>query len=136
VAHTVDLLVARGVLLDIGVAPRDVRLRLVVVVVGDEVLDRVLRKELLELAIELGREGLVVREHESRPAGLGDDLGHRHGLTGARDPEQDLVFLVTCEPRQERLGRALLVPGQRPGKFEAKTGRPAGPIEWNGQLVD
>ena len=41
VAEAVDLVVDRGVLLDVEVAARDVGLRLVVVVVGDEVLDRV-----------------------------------------------------------------------------------------------
>jgi len=39
----------RGLLLDVGVGGRDVRLGLVVVVVGDEVLDRVVREEALEL---------------------------------------------------------------------------------------
>ena len=43
VAQPVDLVVDRAVLLDVGVARRDVRLGLVVVVVADEVLDPVLR---------------------------------------------------------------------------------------------
>ena len=43
VPEPLDLLVDRGVLLDVGVGLRDVRLGLVVVVVGDEVLDRVVR---------------------------------------------------------------------------------------------
>ena len=41
VAEPVDVVVARAVLLDVEVGLRDVRLGLVVVVVGDEVLDRV-----------------------------------------------------------------------------------------------
>jgi hypothetical protein len=45
VAHAVDLLVDVGFLLDIGVGARDVGLRLVIVVVGDEILDRVVGKE-------------------------------------------------------------------------------------------
>jgi hypothetical protein len=52
------VLVDRAVLLDEQVALRDVGLGLVVVVVADEVLDRVLRKELAELAVELRREVL------------------------------------------------------------------------------
>ena len=59
VAHPVDLVVDERVLLDIGVRLRDVGLRLVVVVVGDEVLGRILREEALELAVELGGQGLV-----------------------------------------------------------------------------
>ena len=50
--------------LDVGVGARDVGLGLVVVVVGDEVLDRVVGEEALELAVELGGERLVGREDE------------------------------------------------------------------------
>jgi hypothetical protein len=64
VAHAVDLLVDAGVLLDERVRGRDVGLGLVVVVVGDEVLDGVVGEERLELAVELRGEGLVVGEHE------------------------------------------------------------------------
>ena len=45
-AHLLDVLVDRGVLLDVGVARGHVGLGLVVVVVRDEVLDRVVREEL------------------------------------------------------------------------------------------
>ena len=45
VAHLVDLVVDPGVFLDVRVRGRDVRLRLVVVVVADEVLHGVLGKE-------------------------------------------------------------------------------------------
>ncbi|CAM5533100.1 hypothetical protein SALBM217S_00878 [Streptomyces griseoloalbus] len=62
VAQPLDLLVDRGVLLDVGVRLRDVRLGLVVVVVRDEVLDRVVRQKLAELVGQLGGEGLVRRQ--------------------------------------------------------------------------
>ena len=68
VPHPVDLFVDRRFLLDVGVGLRDVRLRLVVVVVRDEVLDGVVREEPLELLVELRRQRLVVREHERRGA--------------------------------------------------------------------
>jgi hypothetical protein len=45
VAEAIDLVVDRGVLLDVEVLGRDVGLGLVVVVVGDEVLDRVVGEE-------------------------------------------------------------------------------------------
>src|SRR5262249_60035361 len=59
VAHAIDLLVNRRVFLDIGVGARDIRLGLVVVVIRHEILDRILREEAIELAIELRRERLV-----------------------------------------------------------------------------
>ena len=45
VAQLVDLLVDRGVLLDVGVRAGDVGLGLVVVVITDEILDGVFREE-------------------------------------------------------------------------------------------
>ena len=93
-AHAVDLLVDRRVLLDIGVGARDVGLGLVVVVIRDEILDRVLREEALELAIELGGERLVRREHEGRALRRLDHLGHGEGLARAGDAEQHLVALM------------------------------------------
>ena len=94
VAHPVDLLVDLRFLLDIGVGARDVGLRLVVVVVGDEVFDRVLRKEGLELAVELRRQRLVRGEDDRRALGRLDDLGGGEGLAGAGGAEQHLVALA------------------------------------------
>ncbi len=68
--QAVDLLVDRGVFLDVDVALRDVGFGLIIVVIADEIVDRVVRKELLELAIELGGQRLVVREDERRPLDL------------------------------------------------------------------
>ena len=69
VAEPVDLVVDRGVLLDVEVLRRDVGLGLVVVVVADEVLDGVLGEELAELVAELRRQRLVVGDHQRRAAG-------------------------------------------------------------------
>jgi len=51
VAHPVDLLVDRAVFFYVGVGARDVGLGLVVVVVADEILDRIVGEEGLELGI-------------------------------------------------------------------------------------
>jgi hypothetical protein len=59
VPQPLDLVVDRGVLLDVGVGGGDVGLGLVVVVVADEVLDGVVGEELPELVGQLGGEGLV-----------------------------------------------------------------------------
>ena len=67
VAHLVDLFVDVRVLGDVGVAAGDVGLGLVVVVVGDEVLDRILREHLAELRGELRGEGAVGGEHQGGP---------------------------------------------------------------------
>ena len=66
VAQLVDLVVDARVLLDIRVGRGNVGLGLVVVVVGDEVADRVFREQALELVVELRGEGLVGRDHQRR----------------------------------------------------------------------
>ena len=89
--HLLDVFVDRAVLLDEQVALRHVGLGLVVVVVADEVLDRVLRKELAELAVQLRGQRLVRREDDRRPAQPRDHVGHREGLARAGHAEQRLV---------------------------------------------
>ena len=66
--HLLQLGIDLHVLLDVLVLLREVGLGLVVVVVGDEVLDGVVREELAELGVELGRQGLVVGDHQGGPA--------------------------------------------------------------------
>ena len=63
-AELVQLFVDGGFFFDEEVAGGDVGFGLVVVVVGDEVLDGVVGEEGFELVVELGGEGLVVREDE------------------------------------------------------------------------
>ena len=135
VAEPVDVVVPGRVLLDVEVGLRDVRLRLVVVVVGDEVLDGVRREELAELVAELRGQRLVVRDHERRLLRLLDDPGHRRGLAGAGGAEQGLVALARQEGARELLDRARLVPGGdvaggclefcHPGNSLARGNRPA-----------
>ena len=125
VAHAVDLLVPRGVLLDVGVGAGDVGFGLVVVVVADEILDRVVREEALELAVELGGQGLVVGEDQGRPLGRLDDLGHGEGLAGAGDAQQHLVPLALLDARHQLGdGGGLVAGGLVVGRPARTAGRP------------
>ena len=109
VAHPVDLLVDRGVLLDIGVGARDVGFRLVVVVIGDEILDRVVGEEALHLAVELCRQRLVRRQHQRRALHVLDHLGDGEGLAGPGDAEQHLVPLALAQRPVKLFDRLRLV---------------------------
>ena len=91
---------------------RNVGFGLVVVVVADEILDRVLRKEPSELLIELRGQGLVVDHDERGPVHLGDHLGHGEGLAGAGDAQQHLALIAPREALHELGNGARLVPLQ------------------------
>ncbi len=66
-------------------------------------------KELFELVVELGGEGLVVREDERGALEVFDDLRHGEGLAGAGDAEQDLIFFAGIEAGDEFADSAGLV---------------------------
>ena len=122
VAQPVDLLVDRRVLLDVQVLARDVRLGLVVVVVGDEVLDRVAREVRAELVAELRGERLVVGDHQRRLLHRLDRRGHRHRLAGAGRAEQRHEPLAGLDPLGQRRDRRRLVGGRAEGGVELELG--------------
>ena len=122
VAEAVDLVVDRGVLLDVEVLSRDVGLGLVVVVVGDEVLDRVVGEELAELVAELRGERLVVGDHQRGALHRGDRRRHREGLAGAGRPQQGLEPLPRPQPLGQPGDRLRLVGGRRVGGVELELG--------------
>ena len=114
VAQPVDLVVDRAVLLDVGVARREVRLGLVVVVVADEVLDPVVGEELAHLVGQLGGQRLVGGDDERRPLDRLDGPGHGGALAAAGDAEQGLEPVAPPDALGQLGDR---VPaGRRPGR--------------------
>ena len=91
VTHPVDRVVDGRVFLDVGVGLGEVGLRLVVIVIAHEVADGVPGEKRLELVVELGRERLVVDEHERGALDPGDHVGHGEGLARAGDTEEHLM---------------------------------------------
>jgi hypothetical protein len=107
VAQPIDLLVDGRVLLDVEVLGGDVGLGLVVVVVGDEVLDRVVGEEGAELVAQLGGQRLVVGEHERGLLDALDDPRHRHRLAragGAQQGDEGLSGADALGDAVDRLG--------------------------------
>ncbi|MNQ74102.1 hypothetical protein D3C85_888540 [compost metagenome] len=90
-AHLLDVIVDRSVFLDKGIGRRHIGFGLVVVVVGNEVLHRVVREKTLELAVQLRGQGLVRRQHQGRTLHLGNHVGDAEGLAGTCHTEQRLV---------------------------------------------
>ncbi len=90
--------------------PRDVGLRLVVVVVGDKVLDGVLGEEVLELRIQLGAQRLVVGEDQRRPLHAGDDVGDGERLARPGRAQQDLMPVPLFQAGHQRIDCLRLIP--------------------------
>ena len=65
-AQAIDVFVDDRVLFDVSVRRRNVGFGLVIVVVRNEILDGVFRKERPEFLIKLGRQSLVVRNDKRR----------------------------------------------------------------------
>ena len=98
VAQAVYLVVDGAVLFDIGIGAGDIGLRLVVVVVGDEIFHGVVREKRAELGAELGGQRLVVGQHQRRAVALGNDVRHREGLAAAGDAQQGLAAVAPLYP--------------------------------------
>ena len=109
VAKPLDLLVRARVLLDVHVRLGHVSLRLVVVVVADEVLNRVLGEESPELLAKLGGQGLVVGKNQGRPLGFGDNARHRVGLSRAGRAQKRLKSVSVTEALNQPGDRSRLV---------------------------
>ena len=93
----VNLVIDGGVLGNVGVRRWHIRLRLVIIIVGNEVLDGILREEFLEFTVELGRQSLIVRYDQRGLLELGDYVRHRKSLAGTRDTEERLGLVSFSE---------------------------------------
>ena len=114
-AQALDLIVDRGILLDEGVRLGDVGLGLVVVVVGDEVLDGVARQQLAELGRQLRGERLVGLEHQRRALQLFDEPRGGRALTRTRRTHEDDVLLAIADARSQLTDRLGLITRRRVG---------------------
>lgn len=91
VAQAFDFLVDGGVLFNIGIGRGDIGFRLIVVIIGNEILDRTVRKEFAEFRAKLCGKRLVVRDDECRTLDALDDGRHRIGFARACDAQQNLA---------------------------------------------
>ncbi len=120
--QAIDLLVDRRVFFDVNVALGNVRFRLVVVVIADEIVDGVVGKKLAELGIELSGQRLVVGHHQGGLLDLLDHIGHGEGLPRAGDAHQHLVLFPFGQAADQRVDRLRLIAGGGEGTDQLKSG--------------
>ena len=100
-AHTVNGLVYARFLLDIGVAARDIRFGLVIVIVTDEIFDRVVGEEAFKFTIKLCSQNLVRRKDKRWPLQRFNDFGDGKGFAGTRDAQKDLILFARQRSRYQ-----------------------------------
>ena len=110
-AQAVNLVIYGGVFGDIGIRMGDIRLRLVVVIVADEIFHGVVGKKLLKLRAQLGGKGLVMGQHQRGTLHALDHFRHGEGLSGTGHAQQDLFFQPVLDARRQRVNCLRLVPG-------------------------
>ena len=74
------MLIDGRILFNEKIARRHISFGLIVVVVGNEVFDSVVREELTHFTVELRRKRLVGRHHDGRHSQARNDVSHRKGL--------------------------------------------------------
>ena len=89
-AHLVYLIVYGKVLFYVGVGRGNIRLGLIIIVIGNEIFHPVFGEIFLQLAAKLRRKRLVVRDNERRAVDFFDNVCHRKGLAAARYADKDL----------------------------------------------
>ena len=112
-AHLVNFVVDARVLLNIKVAPGDIRLRLVIIVVRNKELHRIVGKKFLEFRAELRRQRLVVRKDQRRALRAGDHVRHGERLSAAGDPKEYLRLFILLHPAHQFVDRLWLVACRR-----------------------
>ena len=129
-AQLVDLLVDGKVLFDVSVGHRDVGFRLVVVVIRHEILDRIIGKEILELAVQLRGQRLVVRQHQSGSVQAGNGVGNGEGLAGAGHAQQHLRTFTAFDSVDELLNGLWLIAGRLKRRNEFEGHSVGGLVHW------
>ena len=121
-SELVQIVVDGQVFLNVGVGRRDVGFGLVVVVVRHVVFHGVVREKALHLGVELGGQGLVVRENEGGAPDFGDDVGDGEGFARAGHAEQHLRFFAGADALGELADGFGLIAHGFVGRGELKCG--------------
>ena len=103
------MIIYRSVFLDKGIRRWHVGFRLVVIVVRDEILDRIVGEKLFELPIKLCGQGLIVRHDNRWALDLLDHMGHGEGFSRASDTQKRLRGKPSLNPLNQLFNRLRLV---------------------------
>ena len=99
---------------------RDIRLRLVIIVIADEVFDRVFGEKLLEFTAKLRGKRFIVRQHKRRTVDARDHICHRESLARSGDAKEHLFVQAVFHPCNELFDRLGLIARGLIGRYQFK----------------
>ena len=120
VAQFINLIVDGSVLFNVGIALRNVSLRLIIIIIGNKIFHRVIRKEGFQLAGKLRRQRFVVRYYQSRLAHAVDNLRNGIGFARARRTQQHLRVQPLLHALRQGFNRLRLVACRFKRRFNFK----------------
>ena len=109
--QAVDLLIDRSILFNIGIRMGDIGFRLIIIVIRNEILHRVIRKEFPKLRAELGSQRFIMSQHQCGTVQLFNDRSHSKGFTGAGNTQKGLLSQSPVDTVCQRLDGSRLVTG-------------------------
>ena len=110
-AQAVNYFIDSGVLFYIRVGAGNIRLGLVVIVIGDKIMHRIVGEKFFEFLIELGRECFVVRDDQCGLLYVFNDISNSECLARSSDTKQCLVPYTSIQIARERGNGGRLVAG-------------------------
>ena len=108
-AQLIDLLVDGTVFFNIGIRLRNVRFRLIVIVVGNEVFHGVIREKLAELTAKLRCKRFVVCQNKRGTIQFRNDVRHGERFATARNAEQRLLLMPRADGLHKFFDRRRLI---------------------------
>src|SRR3989344_1792717 len=108
---TINLLIDHGVLLNASVGSRDIGLRLIIIVIGNKIVNRVIGKKIFILLCELGSQSFIMSNNQSWLLVISNDVRHRESFARSRDTKKGLVFETALKTSRKRGDRRRLIAG-------------------------
>ena len=120
-SELLDLIIDCTVLFDIGIGIRDIGLRLIIVVVRDEVFHRIIWKKRLKLRAKLCCQRLVVCQNQSWTIYCFDNIGHGKSFTRTGNTQQCLFLVSMKNTLCQLLDCLRLVSSRLIGRYQLKS---------------
>ena len=119
-AQAVQLVINGGILFNVGVGTGDIRLRLVIIEIGNVVIHRVIREKTLQLRMKLCGKRLVVGNHQRGPVHPGNQIRHGECLAAPGHSQEPLVLVTRLQRLEQLADGLLLVSGRLEGGIQLK----------------